>query len=259
MRIKKVQLEEVINQYYHQLNENDLYIWDYISKHKKACESMGIDQLAEKCNVSRTTILRFTQKLSFKGYVEFKVHLKMDNESPKESLSDSVKICHNYQAVVNNMVQKDYTEIIKLIYQSKRIFVIGTGMVQRTVAKEFKRIFYCAQKIFFDIGGGAAELEGVAKNIKSDDLVIIISISGESKDILDFARELKVQHVTMVSITKRKKNTLAQLSDERLYIPTTILEQKNCKDGYESVTAYFMLVEVLFLRYLDYVEGKEEA
>ena len=33
-------------------------------------------------------------------------------------------------------------EISKLVYQAKRIFVYGTGMVQRYVAKEFKRLFY---------------------------------------------------------------------------------------------------------------------
>ena len=57
-----MKLEELINQHYDHLNENDFYIWNYISKHKKECEKLAIDQLAYKCNVSRTTILRFAQK-----------------------------------------------------------------------------------------------------------------------------------------------------------------------------------------------------
>lgn len=62
-----MKLDELINKYHKQLNENDLYIWNYISKHRKECETLAIDQLAHKCNVSRTTILRFSQKIISKG------------------------------------------------------------------------------------------------------------------------------------------------------------------------------------------------
>lgn len=81
-----MKLDELINKYHKQLNENDLYIWSYISKHRKECETLAIDQLAHKCNVSRTTILRFSQKLSLKGYGELKVYLKLDNEKSKRML-----------------------------------------------------------------------------------------------------------------------------------------------------------------------------
>ena len=55
-----MRLEELLNQYSDRLSENDLYIWDYVEKHKKQCENMTIEELARKCNVSRTTVLRFT-------------------------------------------------------------------------------------------------------------------------------------------------------------------------------------------------------
>lgn len=73
-----MRLEELLNQYSDRLSENDLYIWDYVEKHKKQCENMTIEELARKCNVSRTTVLRFTKKLSLKGFGEFKVHLRME-------------------------------------------------------------------------------------------------------------------------------------------------------------------------------------
>ena len=52
-----MKLEELINKNYRQLNENDLYIWNYINHHKKECEHLSIDELALRCNVSRSTIL----------------------------------------------------------------------------------------------------------------------------------------------------------------------------------------------------------
>lgn len=54
-----MRLEELVNKNYQSLNENDLYIWNYIIHHRKECERLSIDDLASKCNVSRSTILRF--------------------------------------------------------------------------------------------------------------------------------------------------------------------------------------------------------
>ncbi|GAA0791425.1 hypothetical protein GCM10008910_02760 [Faecalicatena orotica] len=73
-----MKLEELVIENCNRLNENDLLIWKYIQKHKKECCEIAIEDLAKKCSISRTTISRFTKKLSFDGFREFKVHLKME-------------------------------------------------------------------------------------------------------------------------------------------------------------------------------------
>lgn len=54
-----MKLEELVNRNYQQLNDNDLYIWNYIIHHRKECERLSIDELALRCSVSRSTILRY--------------------------------------------------------------------------------------------------------------------------------------------------------------------------------------------------------
>ena len=51
-----MKLEELVNRNYQQLNDNDLYIWNYIIHHRKECERLSIDELALRCSVSRSTI-----------------------------------------------------------------------------------------------------------------------------------------------------------------------------------------------------------
>ena len=75
-----MKLEELVNRNYQQLNDNDLYIWNYIIHHRKECERLSIDELALRCSVSRSTILRFSKRLGLKGYAEFKVFLRIDNQ-----------------------------------------------------------------------------------------------------------------------------------------------------------------------------------
>lgn len=83
-----MKLEELVNNNYNKLNENDLYILKYILNNKKKCCDLGINEIAKKCNVSRTTILRFVQKLGFKGYSEFRVYLKWQEEENNYNESD---------------------------------------------------------------------------------------------------------------------------------------------------------------------------
>lgn len=255
---ENMRLEELLNQYSDRLSENDLYIWDYVEKHKKQCENMTIEELARKCNVSRTTVLRFTKKLSLKGFGEFKVHLKMENDDKKQDTSKAVKVCLAYEEMMQDMVQQDFREISKLVYQAKRIFVYGTGMVQKIVAKEFKRLFYFTDKRFYDFSG-VTEYETVVKYIDSDDLVLIISVSGEADSTIDFAKKVRIKGTPIISITKQKKNPLAEISNYNLYISTTIVEQNMYKGRYESMTSYYILAEMLFLRYLEYLEERSQS
>ena len=37
-----MRLESLIKENYEKLNENDLYIWNYILHHKKECQTMSI-------------------------------------------------------------------------------------------------------------------------------------------------------------------------------------------------------------------------
>ena len=50
------------------------------------------------------------------------------------------------------------------------------------------------------------------------DLVIIISLSGESEPVVELAKVLRTEHVSTVSITSLSSNKLASLSEENLYI-----------------------------------------
>ena len=249
-----MRLQELINKYYSQLNENDLYIWNYISNHKNECEKLAIDQLAHKCNVSRTTILRFAKKISLKGYSELKLYLKLDNQENKEDHSTTQMVCNTYEEVIKHIQEKDCTEIFKKFDSARNIYIYGVGMLQSSIKKELKRIFMSSGKILYDLSG--YKESDISLNIaNSNDLFIIISVSGENKFIIDFVSKLKVRNIPILSITKLKENTLSQISDYSLYISSVTLSENISEVSYESVTSYFILIEILFLKYIEYKKG----
>lgn len=252
-----MKLEELINAYNDKLNETDLLIWDYISNHRKACEKLSIDQLALKCCVSRTSIMRFVQKLSLEGYSELKVYLRLENAyaAPPEGTVDQV--CRVYEELIHTMRLMDYSEIFRMIDGARRLYVYGAGMLQTTVQRELKRIFLTADKVFFDING-PNESRKMAGAIHEEDLVVIISVSGESASALEFARTLKIRNVPFISITKQNVNTLARMSRHNLYVTTRTFNLFYGEIDYETVTSFFLLIELLFLKYVEYRESRKE-
>lgn len=247
-----MRLEELINKNYKQLNDNDLYIWKYITTHRKECEKLSIDELAERCHVSRTTILRFSKRVGLKGYAELKVYLRIDNQTSKYQQTGVDLVYEKYTKYMNEIKNKDLTNVIKLIANAKDGYVYSTGYIQNHVASELKRSFLFLDKLFFNIKS-MNETYAFVDIIDHQDVIVMISHSGENKQVLDFAKKLKAKSVPIIAITATKNNTLAQLADESLYVETPSIPNP-LGPRHEGQMAYFLLIDFLVVKYLDYYE-----
>ena len=245
-----MRLEELVNKHYDELNSTDRMIWKYIYNNKNFCTQCSINELAEKCNVSRTTIMRFAQKLTLSGYSELKLILKSEREQRNLEKKDQTnEICALYQHIIQEIEKKDYTEVCNMIYRSKRIFAFGSGAFQKNIVSELRRMFYISGKYIIDIGGEGG-FRYLLDNITQDDMVIIVSMSGESDAPVELARALKLRNIPTLSITKLKDNTLAFICDENIYISVKeyrIYPEQNYP--YESVAGFFMAMEMLYMEY----------
>lgn len=248
-----MKIDELINKYYDRLTQNDLHIWKYINSNKEECCNLSIHELAARCNVSKTTILRFAKKLSLQGYSELKVYLNWEKNYISEENLDDVSvdnICDSWKSSIDEIKEKDFTDINQMIYRSKRVFVYGTGTLQVGVAKELKRMFLYCGEIFHIVEGGN-ETEMILNNITSDDLFILISLTGSSNSAIKLAKQLLVKNIPFISITKLKNNELARMSTKSIYIATSVVEFGN-GIFHEASNLFFILAEVLFLRYASY-------
>lgn len=251
-----MRLEEMVNTAYQQLNENDMLIWQYIQFNKKECCEIAIEELAGKCCISRTTISRFTQKLGFSGFREFKVHLKMEWE--REQLKSAVlleEVCDNYTKCIQTVKETNLQEICRHIYDAKRLFVYGTGETQHAVAQMIKRMFMNAKRFFVTLYG-KTELFMTIEDLREEDMVILISLSGENELAVQAAKKLKSRGVYTLSITKLCDNTLARLCNKSLYILTDVLMTRG-DIQVETISPYFNVAELLCVRYLTYLKERE--
>lgn len=247
-----MRIDELMNRHYDKLNENDKHICKYIINNKNSCYKFSIEEFARNCNVSTTTLFRFAKKISLPGFGELKARLRLEAEAATNKETDLLlNVTDSYHKMIEVIKKRDCTSMFDKMHTAKRIIIYGSGYAQARVASEFKRIFLPTQKVIYDIHGHDVA-EAINNLAKPHDFVIIISLSGESEEVVKMAEKLRLSGIPTLSITRMKNNTLASLCDENLYINSIELQVED-NIRYEISTPYFILIELLFLKYQEYL------
>lgn len=114
--------------------------------------------------------------------------------------------------VVADQVDEAYAETIKAILECKgRLIITGlgkTGHVSKKIAASFASLGVPAFFVH-----SCESLHGDMGMITKDDVVIMISNSGKSQEILNMLPPLKIIGAKTVSITKDKNSPLAKQTD----------------------------------------------
>ena len=247
-----MRLEDLIEQNYHKLSENELYIWEYIRQHPAECRSISIDQLAAACNISHTTILRFARKLGLKGFSELKVVLKWQEPSdgsvfPRDTIERTVQ---DYRQTLEYISTVELSDLFSLIDRAGKTYVYGSGSVQQLAAIDLKQKFFTANKLLHVIEG-EEEMRQLLERINEGDLVFLISLSGDNDFVNQAAEQVKRRGGVVASICRIQSNRLIYLSDINLPYSTHQIDLGGEMEYWPS-NLLFQINEFLILRYLQY-------
>ena len=244
-------LEELVNQKYDLLTANDREIVTAIFRDKKMVKEMNSTQLASFLHISRTTLVRFMKKLEIDSYKEFQL-LLYRKEEQTTYLYDLQDIVREYHIMIDELKKHDYETICERIDQADTIYLYGTGNEQKSIAEEFKRIFLTFGKCcidLFDLG----EVRFARERFKENDLFLAVSLSGENKDAIEVVRTVQKAGIQTIALTRWANNTLARISQENLYVGTKTINP-TLGQSYEMVAAFYILLDILSVRYLEYTE-----
>ncbi|MBC9824549.1 MurR/RpiR family transcriptional regulator [Carnobacterium inhibens] len=248
-----MELEAKINQYYNQLNDNETTIISYILQNKEKCQNISITQLANNCHTSKSSILRLTQKLGFSGFVEFKYSIKQSYETSSNIESNSIDtLMGDIEATFKLFKQTTIEPLIEKVYHSKRIYGYGTGWVQLNALNDFSRNFILSGKNTM-ILPSKTELKLLLPDFTKDDLIIIVSKSGEGKDISEVIKLLYLKEIPVLSITEFKNNDLASKTDYNLYFQSSDIYDKHRENSSkQTFTTVNIVLDMLYRAYIQY-------
>ena len=236
------QMDLFTTQHLKSLNDLEFDIYKYVQANMAKIDKMKIRELANELHCSTTTILRFCRKLDCNGYSEFKLKLKMMADGRKLVTQPESEECEVFQYFqnMNPKLDAEIREAANLVYQANRIMLMGMG-TSGIMAKFGARYLTNMGKLVHYIDD---PFYPVPDDFYKDFLIIVISTSGETKEMIDKVHKFKTLNALTIAITNSATSTLAKLSDFSLsyYVP---IEKRTDNISVHDVTTQVPVVYLI--------------
>ncbi|MDR0298057.1 MAG: MurR/RpiR family transcriptional regulator [Streptococcaceae bacterium] len=215
-------IENSINRKINKLGELDEQIALWFLSHLSDFGDLTIDEIAKLNFTSKSSISRFIRKIGYEGFAELKYEIKKEHKD-KENRDDNNFMdlqTSDVQRTMNMLKSEDLTEIISKIIRSNNLYCYGTGHLQNIAIKEFSKQMVFLKKWVRHIKA-KTEFDITLPNIQPDDFVILVSLSGETVDVLENIANLKLRGISTLTITKVSDNQFSKMATHSLFYYAT--------------------------------------
>lgn len=249
------------NMYAH-LAPSQKLVASYILSHKNNVVGLTINELAKRSSTSNASIINFCKKIGLKGFREFSILLsaelaKSDNDNLDDKYTDinegdsidSVirNVCiNNIKAIEDSFLLSDKVKVedaVNFLSSANRICLFGigaSGFVALDAQHKFMRInMNC---VYYQDTHAQLTL---AANLSNTDIAIILSWSGETKEMVEAARIAHANGTRVIAITKYGKHALHTYSDIVFYLsaPETTIRS----GALSSRIAQMNIMDILYI------------
>ena len=248
-----------INSYMEQLKPAEKKVAKYILNNTDEVIHLSITKLANNADVSEATIVKFCQHIGYSGYQELKIMLAQARKKQNtERIYGEIEADDEISSIVNKIFQiydhslsntrklihdNNIKQAIEMILKSERIFFFGfgaSGIVAEDSELKFKRINYLAEALLDN-----HKQKTMASLLSEDDLVIAISDSGQTKELIESVEVAQNAGARILVITSNMGAPLTELADKVLL--TSSKETPFRGSALASRMAQLAVIDVLFL------------
>lgn len=252
-----MQLSDLVEKYYRDLNESDRYIYQYIDHHQEKVVKMTLQELSRACNVSHSSIVRFSKKLQLDGFSELKLYIKFSLEQPKSIDPYLVhKVSNDLVQTIRTIENRNIDDILEAIQKANRIFLCASGEVQYLAAQEMRRDFTYIGKLMYVLEG-QSEVQSVIHNATKDDLFIMISYSGDNPNLIGTAKLLKQKEIPILGIALDTNNLLRSFSKYFIEYFSPSSNVSLYKGHYNNNSHFFIIISMIMTKYLEYIHEQK--
>lgn len=216
---------------YDDMGKSEKKVADWLLSHPGEVLPYSITELALLSCSSEATIVRFSKRLGYSGYQELKLSLAQEKEnrviSPNISSSDSCfeileKVCNDAYLSLERtkrlLVADSMTAAANVIASARKCVLIGLGSSASVASDAANKLLRAGCNTY---AYGDTHMQTIAiSQLGEGDVVIGISQSGSSKDIVDGLRLAKSRGVTTISVTGTERSPILRQSDIALITDT---------------------------------------
>lgn len=215
---------------YGQFTKAEKKVADYILRNPKEVIFMSITDLAAACEVGDTSVFRFCRTMNLQGYQEFRMQLSLSMNDKTEieyiAGNEPINLRDNFELISHkvlqnnvNAIQEAYSllkaeDVEKAMFyfdKAERIYFFGVGTSMVSALAATNKFLKITSKVncFID-----SHMQAMAASMMtSNDLAVVFSYSGSSKDSIQTAKLAKENNAKVVSITRYEKSPLTSYSD----------------------------------------------
>lgn len=248
--------EEIIKKKQENFTSLEMQIIQVILENKEQMRQMTIGDLAQKSFTSKSSVLRFTQKLGFNGYADFKVLIDWNkatgSEMGKITSANVAASCEKFLAAVE---QGPHLEsFCDLIHQQEYVYLLATSVDQQLqadhLAKQFLNLGKHIAKIPYTPNADISSR--IIEGLSGKDLIIVFSHTGENEFLKQLLAIPILRKVPIISFTFEQKNWLNDHATAHFHIET---------DSFVSHLMYpsfiHIIIDFLVYQYRDYLKQQE--
>ena len=248
---------------YKQLSNAESEVRDYILKNSRSVVNMSVQELAKSSFSSPATIIRLCKRIGLDGYSELKIALASEIElfeNMNINILDSTTFTNKdtVQDIINKVTDISIKSIeeTSLLIDKDLLKSVATKIMDADIIDIYgvgasNIIAFDAAYKFMRIGKNICCLSLVdrmriqAINSDSKHFAVIVSYSGETKEIIEIAKILQTNNVPSVSITSNIKNKLMDYVDHNLFVSS---KESNLRNGaIVSRTSTLYMLDLLYI------------
>lgn len=237
-----------------QMSVTDKKIAQVVLQQPKDVVDFTISQLAQTAAVSEASVSRFCKNLNIDGFHQLKTRLAQvsETENVTVTIDDDVQqvlknITDNKNIEISNTLKnldtKKLNQVLALIKKARLIQVVAEG---NTYPVAIDAVYKFNQIGLLAMSDAAFETSlAQTLNMNQQDILIIISNSGESKSLMKQLQVAHSQNIQVIAITNREDSPIAQKAD--FHLKTYVREQIFQSEYYFSRIAASTMIEAIFL------------
>ncbi len=248
---------ERIRVVYSILRTSEKKVADYIMANTNATVAMSIGELAEESGVSEATVTRFCRALEVGGFQDLKINIARRSMNPRDTLYKNINpenpaslpvrilndICESLHDTTKTLDGKAVEMACEKILKASRIFIFGvggSGALAIDMGHKFLKLGLPSIAVV------DSHIQAMYASMCSDaDVVIGISDSGETIDVVDALVLAKKQKAFVIGITNNIKSHLGKILDVALL---TVGYTSPQMAATVSRFAAMMITDVLYLQ-----------
>lgn len=248
---------ERIRSLYPSLSTAQQRVADYVMQHLPGVIYMSISELADACTVGEASIIRFCRTIGFRGFQEFKLVLSRDLDEPPGNLHKDISTEDSVQEIIEKVTYKnkctldstlkllDIKEVeraVDVIVNARKVEFYGVGFSGFT-AMDAKYKFLRIGVLCDAFTDGHLQAMS-ASTLTPKDVVVGISQSGSTRDIIDACSVAKEVGATVIALTGHLKSPITEVSDIRLI--TAVQESPLGSGALSGKIAQVHVLDIIF-------------